>query len=67
MRWTKTLFALTALIGTSLLLAADDKLRAFQFGKDDVGKVPMGWKVDKTGKGDGSVWNLDIAQSGPTV
>ena len=66
MRWTNTLFALAALIGTSLLLAAEDKSRSFQFGKDDVGKVPTGWKADKTGKGDGSVWKVVEDKTAPS-
>ena len=66
MRWTRTLAALTALTGTSLLLAAQDKARSFQFGKDDVGKVPAGWKADKTGKGDGSVWKVVEDKTAPS-
>ena len=50
--------ALVALLSSSLLLAADDKVRSFQFSKGDVGKVPSGWKAEKTGKGEGSVWKV---------
>src|SRR5262245_25068020 len=38
--------------------AAGDKTRVFRFGKDDQGKVPTGWKADRTGKGEGSVWKV---------
>src|SRR5262249_45717504 len=66
MRRTKTLAPLTALLGTSLLLAAQDKARSFQFGKGDVGKVPAGWKADKTGKGEGSVWKVVEDKTAPS-
>jgi hypothetical protein len=66
MRWTKTLFALTALFATSLLVAAQEKVRSFQFAKGDVGKVPTGWKVDKTGTGEGSVWKVVADDTAPS-
>ena len=66
MRRTKTLFTLTALLGTSLLVTAQDKERGFQFGKGDVGKVPTGWKADKTGKGEGSVWKVVEDKTAPS-
>src|SRR5437016_14636196 len=56
MRWT-TVAALVALAGTAVW-ADEGKVRAFKFSKDDVGKVPTGWKVEKTGKGEGSAWKL---------
>jgi hypothetical protein len=56
--------ALAALLYTSLLLAADD--RSFQLSKDDVGKVPSGWKADKTGKGEGSVWKVVADKTAPS-
>ena len=58
--------ALVALLSSSLLLAADDKARSFQFGSDDVGKVPPGWKADKTGKGEGSVWKVVADKTAPS-
>src|SRR5438132_10293102 len=56
--------ALVALLYTSLLLAADD--RSFQLSKNDVGKVPAGWKADKTGKGEGSVWKVVADATAPS-
>src|SRR5438128_11689009 len=56
--------ALVALLYTSLLLAADD--RSFQLSKNDVGKVPSGWKADKTGKGEGSVWKVVADKTAPS-
>ncbi len=52
MRWT-TALGILAMAGTSLW--ADDKVRTFRFSKDDVGKVPTGWKAEQTGRGEGSV------------
>jgi hypothetical protein len=52
-----TLFALTA---------PEDKTPLFKFGKDDVGKLPPGWKADKTHKGDGSVWKVVADDTAPS-
>lgn len=52
-----SMISVIALTGT-VLLAADGKSREFRFKKDDVGKVPAGWKSDKTGSGEGSVWKV---------
>ncbi len=50
----------------SVVVGAQDKTRSFTFGKDDVSKVPMGWKVEKTGKGDGSIWKVVADDSAPS-
>jgi hypothetical protein len=57
--------AAVMLVGTSLL-AADDKERGFRFSKDDVGKLPAGWKAAQTGKGDGSVWKVVADDTTPS-
>jgi len=64
MRWT-TMMALLALAGTTLC-ADESKVRTFKFSKDDVGKVPAGWKAEKTGKGEGSVWKVVEDASAPS-
>ena len=64
MRWT-TLVALIAVAGTALW-AAEGKERAFKFSKDDLGKVPTGWKAEKTGKGEGSAWKLVADDTAPS-
>ena len=56
MRWT-TVVALVAL-ASAAVWAGEGKERAFKFGKDDLGKVPAGWKAEQTGKGEGSVWKV---------
>jgi hypothetical protein len=38
--------------------AQDKRARDFTFTKDDLGKVPTGWKAERTGKGEGSVWKV---------
>jgi hypothetical protein len=50
--------AAAALTAGGLLAAAEGKSRTFHFGKDDLGKLPEGWKAAKTGKGEGSVWKV---------
>ena len=61
-----TLAALVALGCASWVVAADDKARTITFGKDDVGKVPSGWKADKTGNGEGSVWKVVEDKTAPS-
>jgi hypothetical protein len=58
--------ALVLVLGTAILLGADDKTRTLQFGKDDLGKVPKGWTADKTGSGEGSVWKVVEDKTGPS-
>jgi len=67
----KTAVGLVVLLGAVIsspgpLRAADDKTRTFQFTKEDVGKVPTGWKAEKTGKGEGSVWKVVEDKTGPS-
>jgi hypothetical protein len=47
-------------------LAADEKARSFTFSKEDVGKLPKGWKAAQTGKGDGSVWKVVADDTAPS-
>src|SRR6516165_11216917 len=64
MRWT-TVVTLVALFGATVW-AEEGKERAFKFNKDDVGKVPAGWKVEKTGKGEGSDWKVVKDNTAPS-
>src|SRR5262245_46214472 len=66
MRRTFLVAALVAFLGVALVVAADDKVRGFTFGKDDLGKVPSGWKADKTGQGEGSVWKVVADNTSPS-
>jgi hypothetical protein len=64
MRWLICVEILV--IGSGLLLAADEKVHAVRFSDKDAGKVPSGWKAEHTGKGEGSVWKVIADDSGPT-
>jgi hypothetical protein len=64
MRWIGTTMMVVA-AGT-LLLAAEEKAKTMQFSKDDLGKVPAGWKAEKTGKGEGSVWKVVADPTAPS-
>jgi hypothetical protein len=46
-------------------LPAGDQAKAVTFSKDSAGKVPAGWKVDKTGKGAGSSWRVVADDTAP--
>jgi hypothetical protein len=64
MRWTSA--AVFAALAGAAVCAAEGKERAFQFSKDEVGKVPTGWKVEKTGKGQGSDWKVVADVTAPS-
>jgi hypothetical protein len=64
MRWV-IVIALAGLVGTSLV-AADEKERTIGFGKDNAGELPKGWKAEKTGKGEGSVWKVVADKTAPS-
>ena len=64
MRWLNVLAA--AGLAGAALATAEGKSPRFRFGKDDVGKVPAGWKADKTGKGEGSVWKVVADDTAPS-
>jgi hypothetical protein len=54
------------LIASAFLPAAGDEARTFTFGRDDLGKLPKGWKADHTGKGEGSVWKVVADDTAPS-
>lgn len=64
MRWT-IVATFVALAGVAVW-AAEGKQRTFKFSKDDAGKVPTGWKTEKTGKGEGSVWRVVEDETAPS-
>jgi hypothetical protein len=57
--------AVVFLIGTTVV-NAEEKTRMFRFSKEEVGKLPAGWKAEKTGKGEGSVWKVVADETGPS-
>src|SRR5260370_16747632 len=44
------------LVGAALTAA--DQQGTWDFGKDDAGELPAGWKADSAGDGTGSVWKV---------
>src|SRR5437773_1153472 len=64
MRWT-TMVVVIALAG-AVAFADEGKVRTFNFSKDDAGKLPNGWKAEKTGKGQGSVWKVVADETAPS-
>jgi hypothetical protein len=63
MRWLSVVIVAVAACQTCV---AQDKAKTIHFSMDDVGKVPAGWKVDKTGPGEGSVWKVEADETAPS-
>lgn len=57
--------ALAALLA-GLTVAGDVKEKTILFSKENAGKVPPGWTVAKTGKGDGSAWKVVADATAPS-
>ena len=51
---------------TCPLARADETPSEVKFAKADVGKVPAGWAVAKTGTGDGSLWKIVADDTTPS-
>ena len=64
MRWMNIL-TLATLFGT-LALGADEQVRDFKFDKASLGKVPPGWTMARTGKGQGSDWKVAADETAPS-
>ena len=64
MKWTSSL-TVVVVVAVSVW-AGDEKNRVFHFKKEDAGKLPAGWKADKTGKGEGSVWKVVADETAPS-
>ena len=64
MRWVSVVAA--AALAAAAVVAADDIPPVLKLAKGDVGKVPAGWKADKTGKGEGSVWKVVADETAPS-
>ena len=62
----KYVITLTGVLLMVALAAAGEKGTPLKFGKDDLGKVPAGWTVAKTGTGDGSVWKVVADETAPS-
>jgi hypothetical protein len=62
----RSLTALLIVVLFGAALVAEEKSPRLRWTKDDLGKVPAGWKAAKTGKGDGSVWKIVADDSAPS-
>jgi hypothetical protein len=60
------LMMMPVVIATALLVGADEKKMSLRFNKEDAGRVPAGWKAEKTGKGEGSVWQVVQDETAPS-
>ena len=47
-------------------LAGDAKPSVHTFAKEQVGKTPPGWKIERTGAGEGSVWKVEADDTAPS-
>jgi Domain of Unknown Function (DUF1080) len=63
MRWLVLVAA--SLIGGPTRPAAQAE-PVFKFAKDDIGRLPRGWKAEQTGKGEGSVWKVVADPTAPS-
>lgn len=63
MRWVS---AVTALVICGSGANAGAIPGSIRFDKKDVGKVPTGWTQGKTGKGEGSVWQVVADETAPS-
>jgi hypothetical protein len=46
--------------------SAQEKPREFRFTQGDLNRVPAGWKAERTGKGEGSVWKVVKDDTAPS-
>ena len=65
MQWVNVTAAVVVLMG-AVLAAADDGKPLLSLTKDDIGKLPTGWKAAQTGKGEGSVWKVTADDTAPS-
>jgi hypothetical protein len=63
MRWLPFVALVSA---ATALCGAEGAYRTIRFGKDELGKLPAGWKADRTGKGEGSVWQVVADDTAPS-
>jgi hypothetical protein len=64
MRWALTFMTLV-LLGARVC-AGDVTVRRITFSKDNLDKVPTGWKADHSGKGGDGVWKVVADETAPS-
>ena len=59
---------LQAIVASSVMamFGADQHVTSLHFGKEDAGRAPTGWKTDKTGTGEGSLWRVVEDETAPS-
>jgi hypothetical protein len=60
------MLALTSFTASGITDIGEPKTRSFSFSKNDLGKLPKGWKIDRTGKGEGSAWKVVADDTAPS-
>lgn len=63
MQWTTVLALIALAVAPN---TGEARGRAFRFTREDLGKTPAGWKAEKTGKGEGSVWKVVEDSTAPS-
>ncbi|MCI0458675.1 MAG: DUF1080 domain-containing protein [Gemmataceae bacterium] len=67
MRTTVILVLIAGLTALTVGRQADEpKVRTFKFSKEEVDKAPTGWKVARTGAGEGSAWKVVADPTAPS-
>jgi hypothetical protein len=64
MRWL--LGISLAVVMIPLLVGAEEKARNITFTRKELGRVPAGWTVARTGAGEGSVWKVTEDRTSPS-
>jgi hypothetical protein len=67
MRWSNTMMAIALTVLLIPWEAKAGKAQGFRFARDDVGKVPAGWKATQTNQGAGSVWKVVADETAPST
>ncbi len=64
MRWSMVLAM--ALLGGVTVFAGEEKARTLTFSKDNLDRLPSGWKADHTGKGGAGAWKVMADETAPS-
>src|ERR1700722_10407087 len=65
MRWLHARLVIATWLALDALAHAGEKASVHLLDKADLGQAPKGWKVDRTGKGEGSIWKVVEDKTGP--
>lgn len=73
-QWTLLIGAMLATLALNVATRAesdaekadDDGEKTICFSETELGKIPKGWTMDKTGKGEGSIWEVVADNTSPS-